>query len=176
MALIVVGFAYYTILSPRSPSAREQLGRLRQPLAAGVFTRLGLQAVFFQAVTYNPLDILQRCLRYYYQPISNFLSIFFLVKFISSVFLAGLLRQCGNVKRYPYRYVVCGNCLYILWSAEFQLVYKRILYKYKVDYTFLGSSFLGRFASQGSQGEASRFQLVKQVGRLCFDCSLLPSL
>ena len=150
MALIVVGFTYYAILLPRSPSACKQLNRLQRLLVAGVFTRLGLQAEFFQVVIYNSLDTLQRCLRDSYKPISNFLGIFFLVKFVGGVSLASLLCQCSDVKHYLYRYIVCSNCLYVLQSVKLQSVYKRFLYKYKVDCTFLNSSFLSRFAGWGS--------------------------
>ena len=176
MALIVVGFIYYAILLPRSSSACKQLSRLQRLLTVGIFTRLGFQAEFFQAVAYNSLDVLQRCLRDSCKPISDFLGIFFLVKFVGGVSLASLLCWCSDVERYPYRYMVCSNCPYIFWSVELQLVYKCFLYKYKVDYTFLGFSFLGRFAGQGSQGETLRFQLIKQVGRLYFNYGLLPSL
>ena len=175
MALMVVGFTCCAVLSPRSPSAREQLGRLWRPLAAGVFTGLGLWAEFFQAVAYNSLDVLQRCLRDGCKPVGDFLGVFFLVEFVGGVSLASLLYWCSDIKRYPYRYIVCSNCLYILWSAELQLVCKHFLYKYKVDCTFLDSSFLGGFASQSSQGKTSRFQLIKQVGRLYFNCGLLLS-
>ena len=119
VALMVVGFTYCAVLSLCSFSAYKQLSRLQQLLMAGVFTKLGLQAEFFQIVIYNSLNILQRCLRDSCKPISNFLNIFFLVKFIGGISLASSLYQCSDVKHYLYRYIVCSNCLYILQSAEF---------------------------------------------------------
>ena len=72
--------------------------------------------------------------------------------------------------------MVCSYCLYIFYPIELQLVYKCFLYKYQVNYTLLDPSFLGRFTSQGSQGEALRFQFVKQVSYLYFYYGLLASL
>ena len=176
VALMVVGLACCAVLSLHPPCACEQLCRLWRPFPPGVFAGSRFQVVFFQAVTYSFLDILQRCLQYQYKSISNFLRVFLLVEFLYSVSLASLLRYSVNIKSNLYRYIVCGYYLYIFCPIELQPVYKYFLYKYQINYALLGPFFLGRFASQGSQGEASCFQFVKQVSRLYFYYNLLSSL
>ena len=147
MALLVVYLAYYTILTPYPLYTCKQLYCFQRLFILNIFIRLSLQVIFIQAVTYSSLYILQRYLRGYYQSISDFLGVFFLVKFFNGVSLVSLQRQDSDVKGYPYRYMVCGQCLYVFQPAELQLVYQRFLYKYKVNYALLGSSFLGRFTS-----------------------------
>ena len=147
---MVVGFIYYIILLLYPLYTCEQLYHLQQLLLLGVFAKLHFQAVFFQAVTYSFLDILQRCFQYQHKSISNFLRVFLLIKFLCGVSLASQLYYSINIKGDLYRYIIYSYYLYIFYPIKLQLVYKYFLYKYQVDYTFLGPSFSGRFASQGN--------------------------
>ena len=147
MASLVACLAYYAILSPRPSCACKQLRCLQQPLVLGIFIGLGLQAVFIQIVTYGSLDVLQRCFRGHCQSISDFLGVFFLIKFFDIISLVNLWRWDSDIKGYLYRYIVCGQCLCVFQFIELQPVYKHFLYKCKVNYALLGSSFLGGFTS-----------------------------
>ena len=118
MALLVVCLAYCAILAPRPLYACEQLHCLQQLLVLGVFVRLSLQVVFVQVVIYSSLYVLQCCLRGYCQSISDFLRVFFLIKFFDGVSLVSLWCQDSDIKGYLYRYIVCGQCLYIFQPIE----------------------------------------------------------
>ena len=170
---MVVGLTYCTVLSLHPPCACEQLYRLQRPFPPGVFAGSCFQAVFFQAVAYSFLNILQRYLQYQYQSIYNFLGVFLLVKFLYNISPVSLLCYGVNVKSNLYRYIIYSYCLYIFCLIELQLVYQYFLYKCQINCALLNPSFLGRFISQGSQGEALYFQFIKQVSYLCFYYSLL---
>ena len=142
---MVISYTYYTILLPYPLYACKQLYCLQRLFILNIFIRLGFQAVFIQAVIYSYLYILQCYLRGYYQSISDFLGVFFLIKFFNGISLVSLWRQNSNVKGYPYRYIVYSQYLCIFQPAELQSVYQHFLYKYNVDCTLLGSFFLGRF-------------------------------
>ena len=108
IALLIVCLAYYTILTPRPLYTYKQLYCLQQLLILSIFIRLNFQAVFIQAVIYSSLYILYYCLRGYCQSISNFLRVFFLIKFFNSVSLVNLQYWDSDIKGYPYRYIICG--------------------------------------------------------------------
>ena len=144
---VSVQYRQSVTLSLHPPCACKQLYRLQQLFLLNIFTRLRFQVVFFQAVTYSFLDVLQRYLQYQCKSISNFLGVFLLVKFLCSISLARLLRYSINIKSNPYRYIICSYYLYIFCSIKLQLVYKCFLYKYQINYTLLNPSFPSKFAS-----------------------------
>ena len=118
IALLIVYLTYYTILAPCSFYVYKQLYCLQQLFILNMFIRLSLQAVFIQVVIYGFLYILQHCLKGYCQSISNFLRVFFLIEFFDSIFLVSLWHWDSDIKGYLYRYIVCGQCLYIFQPVE----------------------------------------------------------